>query len=312
MQEKKKILIICGPTASGKSYLAHHMAKLYDGEIINSDSMQIYKQIPIITASPSKENQTELPYHLYNFLDIDQEFSVIKYVAKATSKIKEITSKSKLAIIVGGTGLYINSLIFGYNEVPDISGDTRQYVRELQASIGQPAFFNELRKLDSIAGQKLNQLDIQRSIRAYEVFMETGRSVFDFQESKNISPLINFNIKIIFLHPEREFLYTICNNRLDKLFKEGAIEEVTIVIKDFPRAKTSGTKAIGMQEIKAYLNGTITLQEAIALSQARTRQYAKRQITWFKNQIEDKITLEYSDNKQFKDLFTSLSQELFV
>jgi tRNA dimethylallyltransferase len=312
MQEKKKILIICGPTASGKSYLAHHLAKIYDGEIINSDSMQIYKQIPIITASPSKDNRGELPYHLYNFLDLDQEFSVIKYINKATEKIKEITSRNKLAIIVGGTGLYINSLVFGYNEMPDISPKTRRYVRELQASIGQSAFFNELRKLDLIAGEKLNQLDIQRSIRAYEVFIETGRSIFDFQESQNISPLINFNIKVIFLHPEREFLYKTCNDRLEKLFKEGAIEEVATMIKDFPDAKTSGTKAIGVQEIIAYLNGAITLQESITLSQARTRQYAKRQITWFKNQIEDKITLEYSNNKQFEELLIPLSQELLV
>ncbi|XVN43010.1 MAG: tRNA (adenosine(37)-N6)-dimethylallyltransferase MiaA [Candidatus Rickettsia vulgarisii] len=309
-QQKKKLLIICGPTASGKSYLAHHLAKIYDGEIVNSDSMQIYKQIPIITASPSEDNRAELPYHLYNFLDINQEFSAIKYINKATDKINEITSRNKLAVIVGGTGLYINSLIFGYNEIPDISTKTKQYVRELQANLGQEAFFAELGKLDIIAGQKLNQLDIQRSIRAYEVFMETGRSIFDFQSAQNISPLTNFDIKVTFLHPEREFLYKTCNDRLEKLFKEGAIEEVVAMIKEFPDAKTSGIKAIGVQEIIAYLNGATTLQEALTLSQIRTRQYAKRQITWFKNQIKDKIILEYSSTKQFEELIASFSCEL--
>lgn len=311
-QQKIKILIICGPTASGKSYLAHYLAKIYDGEIVNGDSMQIYKQIPIITASPSQESRAELPYHLYNFLDIDQEFSVIKYITNVAEQIKEITSRNKLAIIVGGTGLYINSLIFGYNEMPDITPQTRQYARELQANLEQETFFEELKKLDPLAGQKLNQLDIQRSIRAYEVFMETGRSIYDFQEEQNISPLESFDVKVIFLHPEREFLYKTCNDRLEKLFKEGSIEEVAAMIKDFPDAKTSGTKAIGVQEIIACLNRAITLQEAINLAQTRTRQYAKRQITWFKNQIKDKVTLEYSNNKQFEELISSLPQELFI
>ncbi|WP_367364017.1 tRNA (adenosine(37)-N6)-dimethylallyltransferase MiaA [Candidatus Tisiphia endosymbiont of Nedyus quadrimaculatus] len=304
--QKKKMLVICGPTASGKSYLAHYLAKIYNAEIVNCDSMQIYRQIPIITASPSQTYRNEIPYHLYNFLSIDQKFSVIQYINYALEKITNIRSRGKLPIIVGGTGLYINSLLFGYNEIPSISPKIRQYVRELHSKIGSTQFFNKLKELDRLASQKLHEYDTQRVIRAYEVFMETGQSIFAFQSLQNKSILPAFDFKVIFLHPKREFLYQTCNTRLEKLFNEGAIEEVAQIKKDFPDIYSSAIKTIGLQEILCYLDNEITLQHAINLAQIKTRQYAKRQITWFKNQIKDKITLEYSNNQQFEELIIDL------
>ncbi len=265
------MLVICGPTASGKSYLAHYLAKIYDGEIVNSDSMQIYRQIPIITASPSQIYQNEISYHLYNFLSVDQEFSVIQYVNHALAKITDIRNRDKLPIIVGGTGLYINSLLFGYNEIPTISPEIRQYVRELHSKIGSCQFFNKLKELDVWASQKLNKHDSQRVIRAYEVFMQTGQSIFAFQDTQNISFLPKSDFKVIFLHPEREFLYRTCNARLEKIFNEGAIEEVALIKKIFPDIRSSAKKTIGMQEILSYLNNEITLQTALNLAQTKTR-----------------------------------------
>ncbi|WP_341764250.1 tRNA (adenosine(37)-N6)-dimethylallyltransferase MiaA [Candidatus Tisiphia endosymbiont of Beris chalybata] len=305
--QKKDILIICGPTASGKTYLGHHLAKLYNGAIINSDSMQIYQQIPIITASPLAIYRKEIPYLLYNFLSIEQEFSTVKYLNKALEAIKEITSIGKLPIIIGGTGLYINSLLFGYNEIPDISPEIRKYVRELHSHIGQVEFFQKLQKLDEIAGQKLHPSDAQRSIRSYEVCMQTGRSIFEFYTTQNIPILAQFKVQVFFLQPERNFLYDSCNARVQTLFNSGAIEEVKVMAKNFPIATTSGTKAIGVQEILAYLTNKITMQEALTLTQTKTRQYAKRQLTWFRNQIKDKTTLEYSDNSQFEELINSFN-----
>lgn len=302
----KKLLIICGPTASGKSYLGHYLAKIHNGEIINGDSMQIYQQIPIITASPAQIYRDELPYHLYNFLSINQKFSVIKYVNLAVEKITDITNRGKLPIIIGGTGLYINSLIYGYNEMPAISLDTKQYVKELHSSLGQIEFFNKLIELDPVAKQKLNQLDSQRAIRAYEILMQTGQSIFTLQTLPNILPLAEFAQKIIFLHPEREFLYQTCYDRITKLFSGSAIEEIKQLITDFPEENISSIKAIGVQQIIAYLADKITLQQSIDLAQIKTKQYAKRQITWFKNQITTKTTLEYSNNQQLQKLLKDL------
>lgn len=304
------MLVICGPTASGKSYLAHYLAKIYDGEIVNSDSMQIYKHIPIITASPSPIYRNEIPYHLYNFLSVDQEFSVIQYVNHALEKITDIRNRGKLPIIVGGTGLYINSLLFGYNEIPTISPEIRQYVRELHSKIGSCQFFNQLKELDVLASQKLNKHDSQRVIRAYEVFMQTKQSIFTFQATQNIPILPEFDFKVIFLHPEREFLYQTCNTRLEKIFNEGAIEEIALIKENFPDIISSAIKTIGLREILSYLNNEITLQTALNLAQIKTRQYAKRQITWFKNQIKDKITLEYSNNQQFEELLIDLPKSI--
>jgi len=307
----KKAIIICGPTASGKSDFAHSLAKKYKGEIVNIDSRQIYKRIPIITASPAMDLQKELPYHLYNFLGVDQEFSVVKYIKLAATKIKEISTKGNIPIIVGGTGLYINALLFGYNEIPSISSDIREYVRKLYTKIGAVDFFDSLKILDPLSASKLNPNDTQRILRAFEVFKQTGKSIVSFQENQNVIPMPEFNFKIIFLYPERNFLYRICNERLEKMFNNGAIEEVFEIKKDLTnesgnRRKFPGIKkALGIEEIISYLDNEISLAKAIELTQNKTRQYAKRQITWFKNQITDKIVLEYSTIQEFEKLISS-------
>lgn len=301
---KKEIIILCGPTASGKSYLGHEFAKAYNGEIINIDSMQVYKEIPIITTSPPKSYIAEVTYHLYNFLSITKDFSVIKYLKLATEKIKEITARGKLPILIGGTGLYINSLVFGYNNIPDITEDLRKEVRELHSNIGNIELHNRLALLDPLAASKINQNDTQRLIRAYEVFMQTGKSIFSFQTLPKEQILSDFNFKIIFLNPERKFLYKTCDERLDKIFKEGAIDEIALIKKQFTPKDYANLKAVGIKEILAYLdgNGNLTLDEALNAAQIRTRHYAKRQVTWFKNQIQDKTTLEYSNQEEFAQI----------
>ncbi len=299
---KKEIVILCGPTASGKSYLGHEFAKAYNGEIVNIDSMQVYKEISIITASPPKSYTAEVTYHLYNFLSITEDFSVVKYLKLATEKIKEITARGKLPILIGGTGLYINSLVFGYNNIPDISEDLREQVRNLHTEIGNIELWSKLEELDPFAASKINQNDTQRLIRAYEVFLQTGKSIFSFQTLPKEQILSDFNFKIIFLNPERKFLYKTCDERLDKIFKEGAIDEIALIKKQFIPQDYSNLKAVGVKEILAYLDGNLTLDEALSAAQIRTRHYAKRQVTWFKNQIEDKTTLEYSNQEEFAQI----------
>lgn len=297
----KKAVIICGPTASGKSDFAHVIAKKYCGEIVNIDSMQVYRQIPIITASPPDPLKSELPYHLYNFLDIDQEFSVVKYVNLAADTIRMISQKGNIPIIVGGTGLYINALLFGYNEIPPISEDIKRFSVELYEKIGGAEFVKLFRNLDPLAASRLNSNDTHRIVRAFEVFKQTGKSIVSFQENNNIIPLPEFRFKVIFLSPERSFLYQVCNQRLSSIFASGAIEEALEVRKNFGNIGRI-KKALGLLEIIAYLDNKISLVEAINITQNKTRQYAKRQVTWFKHQIPNKITIEYSTCSEFESL----------
>lgn len=296
---KKNIIILCGPTASGKTYLGHKLAKAYNGEIINIDSMQVYQEIPIITASPTLLHKNEIPYHLYNFLSVTEDFSVVKYLKLAAKKINEISNRGKLPVLVGGTGLYINSLVFGYNNIPDISEDLRKQVRELHNKIGNIELWNELEKLDSLAAFKINQGDTQRLIRAYEVILQTGKSIFSFQTMPKEQILSEFDFKIIFLNPNRKFLYQTCDERLEKIFKEGVIDEIATLKKHFNPEIYQNLKAVGIKEILAYLENNITLNEALNLAQIRTRKYAKRQVTWFNHQIKEKVTLEYSNEEEF-------------
>lgn len=293
----KRAIIICGPTASGKTFFAHEFAKRNKGEIICCDSMQIYSELPIITASPSEKLKSELLYHLYNFLPLNEEFSLAKYVEFALKAMVNITSKGNLPVIVGGTGLYINSLLYGYNDIPNIDPKLREEIRNLQQEIGQIEFFKLLESIDPIAGAKLNQNDKQRSLRAYEVMRETGKSIFTIQKNDNENKIDNFNFEVIFLYPERKYLYQNCDERLKSIFSEGGIEEISNLKDNYSNDFLYNLKAIAISQILDYLNGNINLEKAIELAQNKTRQYAKRQITWFKHQIKEKITLEYSNQE---------------
>ncbi|RTK93636.1 MAG: tRNA (adenosine(37)-N6)-dimethylallyltransferase MiaA [Rickettsiales bacterium] len=297
----KKAVIICGPTASGKTNFAHKFAKKYGGEIINADSMQIYKQIPIITASPSEELKRELPYHLYNVQDVVQEFSAVKYIKRATDIIKQVSCNKSLPVIVGGSGMYISMLINGYSEIPAVDENIRTQVRCLHQQIGAADFYRKLTEIDSQMATILNMGDTQRVIRAYEVFMQTGKSILHFQQ-ENIKPLPEYDFKIILLLPERKFLYETCNNRLIGLFQSGAIAEVEKMHTQFPKLETSASKALGVSEITSYLKGEISIDKALELSSVKTRQYAKRQCTWFNNQIEEKQILTFSSMATYNNL----------
>ena len=295
----QKALIICGPTASGKTDFAHRIALDNDGEIVNADSMQLYKQLAIITDSPSPKRKNELPYHLYNFQDIDKEFSAAKYVKCASKTIRQIIQRGNLPVIVGGSGMYINMLINGYSTIPEIEDTIRTEARNLHQKIGSEKFFKQLEKLDPKIVTTLNAGDTQRVIRAYEVIKQTGGSILNFQAKNNTKPLPDFDFQIFFLLPERKFLYDTCNARLTKLFNGGAIEEVEAVYKHYGDLKTSAMNALGVYEIISYIKGDITREKAIELASARTRQYAKRQITWFHNQLSKKQTIEFGSVEEY-------------
>ncbi|MGC0371862.1 MAG: hypothetical protein DGJ47_000563 [Rickettsiaceae bacterium] len=295
----QKIIVVCGPTASGKTQFAHQFALKNNGEIVNADSMQIYQQIPIITASPEDNLKKELPYHLYNFRSVEKDFSAIKYINLASSTIKEIISRGKLPIITGGTGMYIDMLINGYNQVPDVDVEVRKKVRRLHAEIGQERFFTALSALDPQVTQIIKSNDVQRSLRAYEVLQSTGKSILYFQNQPKNRPFEGFEFESYFLRPKREFLYKTCNERFCQIFENGAVEEVARLKKQYPNLQTSATKALGIKEISDYLDGKITKKEAVDGASMQTRRYAKRQCTWFNNQLDSPYIIEFENKAEY-------------
>jgi tRNA dimethylallyltransferase len=299
------IIVVCGPTASGKSAFALKMAQSLGGVIINADAMQVYKQIPIITASPSKHDLQKAQHYLYNHVDVAEEYSAAKYIKEATDVIKGLP-EGKPAIVVGGTGLYVNSLIYGIHKIPDISDEIRQDIRRQANDQGAEYVYEKLKKVDALSGSKLNSADLKRVCRAYEVFMQTGKTIDSFYSPENFyKPLDGYSIKTFFLNPERKFLYKICDTRFDGLLSGGAIHEAAHLLESWDTFNTSAKKALGLAQIISYLKGEIPLTEAKDIGKMLTRNFAKRQITWFKNQLQQHEVVVFNDEEEFTALLAA-------
>ena len=296
MDKKSKIILISGPTASGKSNFAVSLAKKINGEIINADSMQVYKQFKILTARPSKQEQKNIKHHLYGIVDLKTKFSTGHWLKLAISKIHEIRKKNKTPILVGGTGLYFNSLVNGLVKIPNIPIKFRSKIRILQKTYGQKKFYKKLLKIDPKVKGKINSNDTQRSIRAFEIKSYSKKSMYDwitqtkpsFKQSEFLKLYINF---------ERKKLIERIEKRTLKMIKLGAIKEV----KKFNTLKLSPqssiNKVIGIQELKKFLEKKIKIDEAKELIDIKTRQYAKRQATWARSKM---VTWNRVDPKDFQ------------
>jgi tRNA dimethylallyltransferase len=293
-----RLIIISGPTASGKSYLADITSQKHDSVIINADSMQIYKELPILTAQPQKKTEK---YTLYGILDYRTHCSAGKWVELATKKIDETIAADKRAIVVGGTGLYLKSLLYGIVNIPDIDPEIRQKVRNLLKEIGKEKFYKLLNDKDSQATKTIHANDSQRMMRAMEVLEQTGKSITSFKGSENAVRYKDYTH--ICLFPDREFLYQNCNSRFKSMLASGAIDEVKSLKRQINRDNKDYMlkKAIGFREISDYLDGNFSLEEATEKASQATRNYAKRQLTWFRNQMPDKRCIEYEAMAELKD-----------
>lgn len=292
---QKKLYIICGPTASGKSYFAMKIAHMISGEIICADSMQIYKDLKILSASPSDWDKEKVLHHLYNFKNPDESFSSAAFAENASLISDRIIEKSKIPIIVGGTGFYIDSLVNGISKIPEISKEYREEIIKLSEEKGLNYLYEKLKLIDPESHDRLNPNDKNRILRAYEVTCFTGKPLSYFRKQSKISPLNNYDIKIIYLCPTREILYKNCNDRFISMIKDGAIDEVE-KLKNKQINKISGIKnTIGYKEFCDFIDGKSSLEESITLAQTKTRQYAKRQITWFNNQLDFSEKIIYDD-----------------
>jgi len=282
----KKIILLAGPTASGKSKLAIQLAKKLNGEIINADSMQIYKDFSILSSRPNDKETKKAKHHLYGIISAKKYFSAGDWLKLAKSKINQCHKTKKTPIIVGGTGLYFNTITKGISKIPNIDIKTRSKVRTLFKKLGYKNFYEKLLDIDPKVKNRILPTDSQRTQRAYEVILKTKKSLFDWTMNTK-SDFINFEIKKIFIDIPREELLKKISERTESMFKNKCIEEV----KKFNSLKInkslSANKLIGVQEINAYLKGSIALDQCKGLINIKTRQYAKRQNTWARGHMKN-------------------------
>ena len=298
MDFKSKIILISGPTASGKSNFSVKLAKKINGEIINADSMQVYKELKILSARPNPKDYQKIKHHLYGFHSVKKNFSTGDWLKIAIKKIKEIKKRKKIPIFVGGTGLYFKALTDGLVSIPNIPIRFRNKVRALHKDLGQKKFYQKLIKLDSNSKEKINQTDAQRSIRAYEVKQFTKKSLHDwFQNTKSYFEKDDF-LKIYIDYPREELVQRI-GKRAEKMIKLGAIQEVKKFVKLKVRKDKSVNKAIGINEIKEYLEERKDMTDVIEKISIKTRQYAKRQSTWARGNMMSWLKLYPQDLNEF-------------
>ena len=290
----KKIILLAGPTASGKSKLAISLAKKIDGEIINADSMQIFKEFNILSSRPSLRDTKKIKHHLYGVISVKRYFSAGDWLKHVKKKIKFCLKRKKIPIIVGGTGLYFNIITKGISKIPDIDLKTRNKVRNLYRKIGYKKFYKLLIKLDPKTKGQILPTDSQRVQRAYEVKLKTNKSLFDwFKNTK--SDFSDFDMKKIFINIPRDKLLKKISKRTELMIKKKCIGEVKKFNKIKIKKNLSANKLIGVQEINDFLKGSISLEQCKELINIKTRQYAKRQNTWARGHMKNWNKL-YSEN----------------
>jgi len=284
MDSQSKIILISGPTASGKSNFAIKIAKKINGEIINADSMQVYKQLKILTARPNKKNQKNIKHHMYGMIDLNKKFSTGQWLKIAIKKIKEIKKRKKIPILVGGTGLYFQSLIDGLVKIPEIPSKFRNKIRLIQKKDGQGKFYKKLLKIDPKVKDKFDPNDTQRTIRAFEVKLFTKISMYEWL-NKTKSEFKEDEFVKLYIDFTREDLIKRILLRSIKMIENGAIKEVKKFIKLKIKKDLSVNRVIGIDELTQYLDKKINLDQAQELISIKTRQYAKRQATWARSRM---------------------------
>ena len=298
----KKIILIAGPTASGKSKLAIEIAKKIKGEIINADSMQVYKEFSILSSRPSKIDLKKVKHHLYGFQPVKKYFSTGAWLKLVKKQINQCLKNKKIPIFVGGTGLYFEAITNGLSKIPNIHFKVRDKIRKLQKKAGQEKFYKLLLELDPLIKNKIEPFDTQRSIRAYEVKKSTKKSIFEWYKLTK-SEFQKFQIFKIFIDVPREKLLKNISERTEKMFRNDCIEEVKYFLNLNIDPSLSVNKIIGVKEIKDLLSGDLSLPQVKEVINIKTRQYAKRQVTWARGHMSDW-------NKLYSNSFSSLSKKI--
>ncbi|TAU49180.1 tRNA (adenosine(37)-N6)-dimethylallyltransferase MiaA [Rhizobium ruizarguesonis] len=280
-------ILITGPTASGKSALAVELARRHDGAVVNADSMQVYDTLQVLTARPSEEEMQGVPHHLYGHVPAGAAYSTGAWLRDVSALLPALRAAGRLPVFVGGTGLYFKALTGGLSDMPAIPEALRETLRTRLLEEGLDGLYGELAAADPAMAASLNRQDGQRIVRALEVVKATGRSIADFQGQSGPVIIDADEARKIVVLPDRAVLHQRINGRFEKMLQQGAEDEVRALLAlDLP-AEAPVMKAIGVSQITAMVRGEMTRDEVLEKGAAATRQYAKRQMTWFRNQMDD-------------------------
>lgn len=278
---KPKVIIICGPTASGKTALSIELAKTINGEIVSCDSMQIYKDMDIGTAKPTAEEMQGIKHYLLDFIEPDKRYSVAEFKKDAEKAIEQILAKGKIPIVVGGTGLYVDSLIYGieYQDIP-LDEEYRNKLEQIANEKGLEVLYEKAKQIDEQAMKKISPNDKKRIMRVLEIYKATGKNKTE-QEMESRKNEVKYDFKVFAINMDREVLYDRINKRVDIMIEQGLIEEVKNIIQKYSEFPTA-MQGLGYKEVVEYLNGNCSKEEMIEKIKMETRRYAKRQLTWFR------------------------------
>lgn len=311
--DSRPVVVVCGPTAGGKSGLALALAERFGGTVINADSLQLYRELSIITARPRGADLRRAPHRLYGVLGADSPCSAGQWRDMAMAEIAAALDSGGLPIVVGGTGLYLRALQYGLSPIPKVPEHVKAAARHRMDALGPEAFHRELAERDPDAAARIAPTDRQRQVRAWEVLEATGQSQARWTRSDAGSPPPRLSFLTILLNPPRDALFAACGARFAAMLDEGAVDEVRALRARGLADDKPVMKAVGVQPLQRYLDGAITLGEARELGQRDTRRYAKRQITWFRNQVTPDHTIfeQYSERKNEK-IFSLISSFLLT
>lgn len=303
------VVVIGGPTASGKSALALDIARRFGGAVVNADSMQVYRELRVLTARPDEEDLARAPHLLYGILPAAEACSAARWRSLAMEALADLGRRGLLPVVVGGTGLYLRALMEGIADLPPIPEEVRRRARELRDRLGVDAFHAELAARDPEMAERLNPADSARTLRAWEVMEATGRSLAAWQADP-VSPPPGLRFLPVFVDPPRDLLYARCDARFAAMMERGALEEVAALDALGLDPAMPAMKALGVPELREHLHGRLSLDEAIARAQMQTRRYAKRQVTWFRHQWSDSHGWHVPDAQQTEKLMENLSRIL--
>ncbi len=314
MKNKNNLFILIGPTAIGKTALSIELAKRMNGEIISADSMQIYKFMDIGSAKITKEEMEDIPHHLIDIVLPNEEFTVANFKDRSIELIKDINSRGKLPIVAGGTGLYINSLVYNLNFAQVAPNDElRERLELLGNEYGNEYLHQELQKIDFESAERISVNDRKRIIRAIEIFEVTGKPMSEYNKNFRI-PIDDYNLVMIGLNMDRAELYNRINARVDIMIEEGLIDEVKGLLEMGYNKDLVSMKGIGYKEVVMYLEGAISLDKSVELIKQGTRNYAKRQLTWFRrdNRIKWVNVEEFSNLNDLSQYIIDYSKDKII
>ncbi len=304
--DQPPVLVIAGPTASGKSHLAILVAEAFGGEIVNADSMQVYREMAILTARPSPADEARVPHHLFGVQSITEISSAGAWLRVAVPVIDDIRRRGRWPIVCGGTGLYLKVLREGIAPIPDIPAEVIALAQRLYEEEGAAAFHSRLAAVDAGAADRLPSADRQRLIRAYAIKQATGQTLDEWQAKQSAEPPLQDPFFTIVLTPPRDALYARIDQRFNAMVDAGALKEVSALD---PKLDISlpALKALGLSEFRRHLDGQCELADAVAIAQKVTRNFAKRQVTWFRNQLTADIEIQGFGDQVGEDVYRRIA-----